>query len=113
MIVLFIMMSKVSKFSICHTQKFYLVQIVFILLVSIFVNIYFLYSVFNDIFYLNNITTIFDTNLYITGLFNRDNKFFYFNCKVTGENITLFQQGNKFKIHKFFITSENASFFFF
>ena len=70
MIVLFIM---TSIFSIYHTQIFYLVQIVFMLLVSIFVNIPFLYSVFNYIFYVNNITNIFDNNLYITGLLNRDN----------------------------------------
>ena len=52
---------------------------------------FFIYSVFNDIFYVNNITNIFDNNLYITGLLNRDNKFLYCNCKVTGESITLFQ----------------------
>ena len=56
-----------SIFSIYHTKMFYLVQIVFIFLVSIFVNIaFFVYSVFNDIFYVNNITNIFDNNLYIT-----------------------------------------------
>ena len=36
---------------------------------------FFIYSVCNSIFYLNNITNIFDHNLYITGLLNRDNKF--------------------------------------
>ena len=44
---------------------------------------FFIYSVFNDILYVNNITNIFDNNLYITGLLNRD-KFLYRNCKVTG-----------------------------
>ena len=72
---------------------------------------FFIYSVFNDIFYVNNITNIFDNNLYITGLLNRDNKFLYCNCKVTGESITLFQQENKFKVYKIFITSENNSVF--
>ena len=55
----------------------------------------FIYSVFNDIFFINNITNIFD-NLYITGSLNRD-KFLYCNCKVTGESIRLFEQENKFK----------------
>ena len=49
--------------------------------------------------------------MYITGLLNRDNKFLYCNCKVTGESITLFQQENKFKVYKIFITSENNSVF--
>ena len=90
---------------------FYLVQIVFILLVSIFEIFLFKYSVFNDIFYTNNIINIFDNNLYITGLSNRDNKFLCCNCKMTGESITLFQQENKFKVYKIFITSENNSAF--
>ena len=68
---------------------------------------FFIYSVFNDIFYVNNITNTFDNNLYITGLLNRNNKFLYCNCKVTGESITWFQQENKFKVYKIFITSEN------
>ena len=50
---------------------FYLVQIVFILLVFIFVNIPFLYTVFLMIYFMYNITNIFDNNLYITGLSNR------------------------------------------
>ena len=45
---------------------------------------FFIYSAFNDIFHVNNITNIFDNNLYITGLLNRDNKFLCCNCKVTG-----------------------------
>ena len=72
---------------------------------------FFIYSVFNGIFYVNNITNIFDDNLYITCLLNRDNKFLYCNCMVTVESITLFQQGNKFKVHKIFITSINNSVF--
>ena len=64
-----------------------------------------MYSVFNDVFYVNNITNIFD--LYITCLLNRGNRFLYRNCKVIGESITLFQQENKFKVHKIFITLEN------
>ena len=47
----------------------------------------------------------------ITSLLNRDNKLLYCNCKMTGESITLFQQENKFKVHKIFITSENNSVF--
>ena len=47
---------------------------------------FFIYSIFNDIIYVNNITNIFDNNLYVTSLLNRDNKFLYCNCKVTGEN---------------------------
>ena len=58
--------------------------------------------------YVNNINNIFDNNLYITGLLNRDNKFLYCNCKVTGASITLFQQENKVKVYKIFITSENS-----
>ena len=49
---LFITTSTVSIFSIYHTQMFYLVQIVFILLVSIFVNILFLYKVFLMIYFM-------------------------------------------------------------
>ena len=78
----FQIMIMTSIFSIYHTQIFNLVQIVFVLLVSIFVNIPFLYSVFNDIFYVNNITNIFGSNLYITFLLNRDSKFLYCNCTV-------------------------------
>ena len=72
---------------------------------------FFIYSVFIDIFYVNNITNIFDNSLYIIDLLNRDNKFLHHNFKVTGENITLFQQENKFKVYKIFITSENNSVF--
>ena len=63
-----------------------------------------------NIFYVNNITNIFDNNLYITGLLNGNNKFLYCSCKVTGESITLFQQ-EKFKVYKIFITLENNSVF--
>ena len=56
---------------------------------------FFIYSVFNDIFYVNNITNIFDNNLSITSLLNRDNKLF------------LFLQENKFKVYKIFITINN------
>ena len=43
--------------------------------------------------------------------FNNFNKFLYCNCKVTGESITSFQQENKFKVCKMFITWENNSVF--
>ena len=72
---------------------------------------FFIYSVFNDIFYVNNITTIFYSNLYMAGLLNRDYKFLYSNCKVKGESITLFRQKNNFKVYKIFVTSENNSVF--
>ena len=73
---------------------------------------FFIYSIFNEIFYVNNITNIFDNNLYITGLLYRDNKFLYCNYKVTREIVsTLFQQENKFKVYRIFITSENNSVF--
>ena len=49
--------------------------------------------------------------MYITGLLNRDNKFLYCNCKVTGESITLFQQENKSKEYNIFIKLENNSVF--
>ena len=82
------------------TSIFYLVQIVFILLVSIFANTPFLYTVFfNDIFCINKITNIFDNNAYKKGLLNRDNKFLYCNCKVTGDSVRLFQQENKFRVY--------------
>ena len=35
----------------------------------------FMYSVYNDIFHVNNVTSVFDSNLY-TGLLDNDNKFF-------------------------------------
>ena len=92
------------------TSIFYLVQIVFILLVSIFANTPFFYTVFfNDIFCVNKITNIFDNNSFIKGLLNRDNKFLYCNCKVTGDSVTLFQQENKFRVYKTLITSKNNS----
>ena len=34
-----------------------------------------MYSVYNDIFHVNNVTRVFDSNLY-TGLLDNDNKFF-------------------------------------
>ena len=105
MIVLFAMTSTVSMFSIYHTQIFHLDQIVFMFVVSIFVNIPFLYFLMK--LYVNNIINIFNNKLYITGLLNRDNRFLYCNCKVTGESIILIQQENKFKVHEVFITLEN------
>ena len=72
---------------------------------------FFIYSTFNDLFYVNNITNIFDNNLYIKGLLNSDNKFLYCNCEVTGENITSFQQESKFKVYNIFITLKNNSVF--
>ena len=55
---------------------FYLVQIFFYPFSFYFCEYsFFIYSVFKDIFYVNNITNNFDNNLYITGLLNRDNKF--------------------------------------
>ena len=73
----------------------------------------FIYNVFNDIFYVNNITNIFDKNFYITGLLNRYNKFLYCNCKVAGERITLSEQENKLQYYIFTILfkSENNSVF--
>ena len=105
MIVLFIMK---SIFSIFHTQifnRFYPFSFYFCKYS------FFVYSVFNNIFYANNVTNIFDNNLYIAGLSNRSNKFLNCGCKVAGETITLFQQENTFKVHKIFITSENDSVF--
>ena len=98
--------NSVNISNILHTQVIYPLQIVFMLLFSIFVKITFFIQFFNDMFYVN-ITDMFDSKLYITGLLNKDNKFLYCNCKVTGENIKLFQQGNKFKVHKLFIRLEN------
>ena len=69
-----------------------------------------MYRAFNDIFYVNNITNTVEKNLYITGLLNRDNKFLYSNCKVIGESTPLFQQENKSKVHRIFITSENNAY---
>ena len=63
----------------------------------------FMYSVYNDIFHVNNVTSVFDSNLY-TGLLDNDNKFFTVFFKVTMDSITLFQQENKFKVYKIFIT---------
>ena len=97
------MISIMSIFPIYPTQTFYLIQIVFILLVTIFVNILFLYTVF---------LMIYCMIYYIRGSLNGDNKILYCNCKVTGENITLFQQKNKLKVHKIFITWDNNSIFY-
>ena len=65
---------------------FYLVQIIFIFLVSILVNIPSLYTVFfNDIFYANNITNIFDNNLYIRVYYIGTIRFHAVIVKVTGK----------------------------
>ena len=70
--------------------------IIFIILVSILVNTcFFINSVFNDMFYVNKIAKIFYSNLVVTGL-----------LKVTGNSITLLQQGNKHNIHKIVIILE-------
>ena len=53
-------------------------------------------------------TNIFDNNLCVTGIGIIS---IFYNCKVTGESIALFQQENKFKAHKIFITLENNSVF--
>ena len=73
MIVLLIVASSVKIFNISRTNVLSSFYIVFILLVSIFQIFVKIYSAL--IVYVNNITNIFDNNLYITGLFNRDNKF--------------------------------------
>ena len=65
---------------------FYLVRIIFIFLVSILVNIPSLYTVFfNDIFYANNITNIFDNNLYIRVYYIGTIGFHAVIVKVTGK----------------------------
>ena len=83
------MTSTKSLYSIYHTQMFYLAQIIFIILVSTSVNIYFLYI---------------DFLIWTTG--------FYCDYKVAGESINSFQQGSKLNIHKIFIISENNSIIF-
>ena len=101
----------VNIFNISHTNvlpssdRFYSVSLYFC------EYYFFIYSPFNNVLYVSNITNIFDNNLYITDLLNRDNKFLYCNCKVTGESITFIQQENKFKVHKIFTRSENNSVF--
>ena len=47
--------------------------------------------------------------MHIIGLWNTDNKSLYYNSKMTGESIILFQQENNFKVYKIFITSQNNS----
>ena len=86
---------------------FYLLQIVFILLVSIFVNIPgFIYSVFNYIFYVNNTANVVDNNYYITGFVD---KFLCCNCNLTGESITLLQTQIKFSNYARFLSRQKIS----
>lgn len=71
----------------------------------------FVYRVFTDILYLNNVTSIFDKNLYITGLLNNDNKFLYCNCQVAGIPLDCFKNKISSKYTKNFLTLENNSFY--
>ena len=95
-----------SKISITH-KMFYLVRIVFILLVSIFVdNPGFIYSVFNYIFYVNNTTNVVDNNYYITGLLD---KFLCCNCNLTGESITFLKTQINFSKYTRFLSRQKIS----
>ena len=86
---------------------FYLLQIVFILSVSIFVNIPgFIYSVFNYIFYVNNTTNVVDNNYYITVFLD---KFLCCNCNLTGESITFLQTQIKFSKYTRFLSRQKIS----
>ena len=88
---------------------FYLLQIVFIVLVSIFVNIsFFIYSVSNYIFYVDNTTNVFYNNDYITGLLDKD-KFLCCNCKLMGESITLLQQQIRSSKYTRFLSRQKIS----
>ena len=62
----------------------------------------FINSVFYNTFNISTITNISNNDFYITYLFDRNNRFLFCNCKVTGESINIFYhkkcKSNKSKI---------------
>ena len=91
---------------------FYPVQYVFIILVSLFMNICFLQTAFYNTFNVNSVTNISENDFYITYLFDRDNRFLFCNYKVAGECINIFHHiKNKSIMPKISITSDNNAFF--
>ena len=100
-------------FSIYRTKTFYPAQYIFINLVSFFFEyLFFINSVFYNIFNVNSVTNISNNDFYITYLFDRDNRFLFCNYKVTGECINIFhQRKNKSNMSKISISSDNNAFF--
>ena len=53
---------------------------------------FFIYTVFYNIFNVNSFTNIFNNDLHITYLFNRNNRFLFRNYKVAGEYLNILHQ---------------------
>ena len=79
---------------------------------SFYEYLFFINSVFYNIFNVNSVTNILHNDFHITYLFDRDNRFLFCNYKVTGECINIFhQRKNKSNMFKISITSDNNPFF--
>ena len=73
---------------------------------------FFINSVFYNIFTVNSVTNVLNTDFYMTYLFDRDNRFLFCNYKVTGECINIFhRRKNKSNMSKNSIASDNNTFF--
>ena len=59
---------------------------------AFFEYLFFINSVFYIIFNVDSVTNILNNHFCITYLFDRDNRFLFCNCKVTGECINIFHQ---------------------
>ena len=98
-------------FSIYWRKTFYPAQYIFINLVSLFMNIFFINSIF-CMFNENSVTNILNDDFYITFIFNRNNRLLFCNYQVTGECINIFHQGKrKSNMSKISITLDNNAFF--
>ena len=93
-------------FSIYHTKTYFSAQYVFYHFSFCFHEYsYFINSVFHNIFNANSVTNVSNNDFYIAYLFDRDNRFLFFNYKVAGQCINIFHQ------RKFLIISDNNDFF--
>ena len=73
---------------------------------------FFINSVVYNISNVNSVTNILNNDFYITYLFAMNNRFLFYNYKVTGECINIFhQRKNKSNMSKISITSDNNVFF--
>ena len=73
---------------------------------------FFINSVFYNVYNVSDVSNIFNNDLYITYLFDTDNRFLFCSYKVTGERIIIFyQRKSNSNMPKMSITSDNNVFF--
>ena len=73
----------------------------------------FINSVFYNTFNVSSVTNISNNDFYITYLFDRNNRFLFCNCKVTGESINIFyHKKNKSNMSKISLKLDNNAFSF-